>query len=131
MRTHADNPIAIHHQAGRYTTIASLSLIIFFLLFVFSCSRSKTTHVTAVYRPRIQLCRPEWLPVDERRAWLLSSIKCHRRGQTLSAKSRRFVGVPTSVEICRRATRESDATETRSIKNPSHKQKLFDEKDRI
>lgn len=30
MRARADNPIAIHHQAGRYTTIAPLSLIIFF-----------------------------------------------------------------------------------------------------
>lgn len=115
MRACADNPIAIHHQAGRYTTIASLSLIIFFFFaplrfFVFAF-QNRVCHGCL---PSSHPAAPSWMASGRREAnWLLSSIKCHRRGQTLSAKSWRFVGV-LLVEICRR--RESDAPETRGIK---------------
>lgn len=69
MRARADNPIAIHHQAGRYTTIASLSLIIFFFFvppsfFRVHVPKPRASRLFTVLR--IQLCRHEWLPVDER-----------------------------------------------------------------
>lgn len=109
MRARADNPIAIHHQAGRYTTIAPLSLIIFFFfaplhfsVFAFH----ETACVTAVYRPCIQLCHREWLPVGERRNGcyhLSSAIVADRHCQ----QNRNALLVFPSLEICRR--RESDA----------------------
>lgn len=103
MRTRADNPIAIHHQPERYTTIASLSLIIFpppppsFLNSSFFCSRIRVlqnrTHVTAVYCfPAACIAPCEWLSGVEREAnRLLSSIKCHRpRTDTVSKIVTRF-----------------------------------------
>lgn len=73
MRTRADNPIAIHHRAGRYTTIAALSLIIFFSLslppqpFVFSCSFRNHARHGCLPSSHPAALRCEWLPVGERR----------------------------------------------------------------
>lgn len=123
MRARADNPIAIHHQAGRYTTIAPLSLIIFFF-----CSPS-------FFRVRVPKPRASRLftvlassctTVNGFR-WanrLLSSIKCHRRGQTLSAKSRRFVWCSSGRDLSPTRIRYS-----RDIKKKSLRKKFFDGED--
>lgn len=111
MRTRADNPIAIHHQAGRYTTIASLSLIIFFPLRFFVFVRKPRT--SRLFTVLASSCtHPEWLPIGERRTGcyhLSSAIAADRHCQ-----QNRDALLVFPVEICRQ--RESDATETRGIK---------------
>lgn len=127
-RTRADNPIAIHHQPERYTTIAPALINYFFspLPLSFSTfffppySRSKTARTSRLFTvPGIQLRRREWLSDRREASRLLSSIKCPSfRGQTLSAKSRRFFFslFCSPIEICRWR-----APETRSIKKSSRK----------
>lgn len=96
-------------------------LLVFFSSFFFrSHSRSKTARTSRLFTaPASGGNRSPWMAFGRREAnRLLSSIKCHRRGQTPSAKSRRFFFLffLFSLRICRWR-----ASATRTIKKSSRK----------